>query len=172
MKKIIYVLFIIGLIFLAGCSEKKKREEKAPELGQVFDEGLTVKATRQGKPEWKMKVSKLIQKENNLKSVEGENVEIEFFGDQEKKIAEIEADTGTANLTSNDIELNGNVILKNISDQTTLYTEKLFYDSIKEKVYTEEEVKIEQADGIIKGRGLEADLRLKEVVLKETYGQN
>ena len=170
MKK--YLIVILGLLFVfSACKNEETHKEEAPELGQVFKKGMNIEATKQGRIEWKMNVKTLTQKEEQVKKVYGNNIKLYLYDENENLIMEIESDSGTANLTSNNVFLEGNVELTNKRNKTKLYTDVLNYDSEKERIYTDSEVKIIKGESVIHGKGMNADLKMNEITLKETYGK-
>jgi len=58
--------------------------------------------------------------------------------------------------TENKYRVLGNVILKSFEDEDQLNTEELFWDPIKEIVYTDKFVRVETEGRILMGEGLEA----------------
>ena len=170
MKKYFIAFFILLLIFIS-CEKENTQKEQVPELGQVFKKGMNIEATKQGRLEWKMNVNTLIQKEKQVKKVYGKKINLYLYNEDEQLVMEIQSDKGIANLTSNNVLLEGNVELTNKRNNTKLYTDTLNYDSDKEKIYTDSEVKIVKNESIIHGKGMDADLKMNEITLKETYGK-
>ncbi|TYB30414.1 MAG: LPS export ABC transporter periplasmic protein LptC [Candidatus Mcinerneyibacterium aminivorans] len=170
MKRILFIFAMIVLL-VPSCKKEAEQKQEAPEPGQLFEKGMEIQATKQGRLEWKMQVKTLTQKEEEVKKVHGEDVKLFLYDSEEKLMVEVVSEEGTANLTTNNVVLNGNVRLVNKQNKTKLYTDILNYNSEKEQIYTESTVKIVKENSEINGKGMVADLAMNEIVIKETYGK-
>ncbi|MBW1815059.1 MAG: LPS export ABC transporter periplasmic protein LptC, partial [Deltaproteobacteria bacterium] len=110
--------------------------------------------TRDGKKEWSLDASSvqyLIQKKraifNDLSAI--------YFLKGNKKIY-LTANKGILNTESNDIEILGNVVVKN--DDYKLNTEILFYDHEKRKIYSRAPVKIFDGSSTLMAKSMSIDL--------------
>jgi LPS export ABC transporter protein LptC len=98
------------------------------------------------------------------KKAYAQNVEIKYFEDS-KKYSLITADKAVLDTDTNFMEMTGNVNLKT-SSGATLQTEKLFWDDVHKKMYSDEEVTIIKEGSILNGVGFESDVQMKDIVIK------
>jgi LPS export ABC transporter protein LptC len=70
---------------------------------------------------------------------------------------------GLVHMDSQDIELSTTVVATSKEDQTVLKTEKLFYSSSRKKIYTDLPVVLTKPNGVLHGRGLEANPDLSDI---------
>lgn len=90
------------------------------------------------------------------------------YGREGEKLTEGRAENGVYYNDSENAEFSGNVYLYSITEETGIRTENLTWDNEKRLLTTPTEttVTIERDDGSrLEGQGLEADLRLRKIVL-------
>jgi len=78
----------------------------------------------------------------------------------DKTTAQITSNTASLDGTGTNVVFSGNVIVTNEPD-TSLFTSELFYNIKKERIYTHQEITIDEKDKITTGKGLESNLKLK-----------
>ncbi|MBW1984523.1 MAG: LPS export ABC transporter periplasmic protein LptC [Deltaproteobacteria bacterium] len=123
--------------------------------------------TRDGKKEWSLDASSvqyLIQKKraifNDLSAI--------YFLKGNKKIY-LTANKGILNTESNDIEILGNVVVKN--DDYKLNTEILFYDHEKRKIYSRAPVKIFDGSSTLMAKSMSIDLNTNNLTFSGVRGE-
>ncbi|MBW2179643.1 MAG: LPS export ABC transporter periplasmic protein LptC [Deltaproteobacteria bacterium] len=123
--------------------------------------------TRDGKKEWSLDASSvqyLIQKKraifNDLSAI--------YFLKGNKKIY-LTANKGILNTESNDIEILGNVVVKN--DDYKLNTEILFYDHEKRKIFSRAPVKIFDGSSTLMAKSMSIDLNTNNLTFSGVRGE-
>jgi LPS export ABC transporter protein LptC len=123
--------------------------------------------TRDGKKEWSLDASSaqyIIKKKqaifNDLSAV--------YFLKGNKKIY-LTADKGILNTESNDIEIFGNVVVKN--ENYKLNTEILFYDNKKRKIYSKAPVKIFDGSSTLMAKSMSIDLNTNNLTFGGVRGE-
>ncbi|MBW1643512.1 MAG: LPS export ABC transporter periplasmic protein LptC [Deltaproteobacteria bacterium] len=123
--------------------------------------------TRDGKKEWSLDASSvqyIIKKKraifNDLSAI--------YFLKGDKKIY-LTANKGILNTESNDIEILGNVVVKN--DDYKLNTEILFYDHEKRKIYSRAPVKIFDGSSTLMAKSMSIDLNTNNLTFSGVRGE-
>jgi len=123
--------------------------------------------TRDGKKEWSLDASSaqyIIQKKqaifNDLSAI--------YFLKGNKKIY-ITANKGILNTESNNIEILGNVVVKN--DDYKLSTEILFYDNETRKIYSKAPVKIYDGSSTLMAKSMSIDLNTNNLTFGGVRGE-
>ena len=123
--------------------------------------------TRDGKKEWSLDASSaqyIIQKKqaifNDLSAI--------YFLKGNKKIY-ITANKGILNTESKDIEILGNVVVKN--DDYKLNTEILFFDNETRKIYSKAPVKIFDGSSTLMAKSMSIDLNTNNLTFSGVRGE-
>ena len=123
--------------------------------------------TRDGKKEWSLDASSaqyIIQKKqaifNDLSAI--------YFLKGNKKIY-ITANKGILNTESKDIEIFGNVVVKN--DDYKLNTEILFFDNETRKIYSKAPVKIFDGSSTLMAKSMSIDLNTNNLTFSVVRGE-
>jgi len=95
-------------------------------------------------------------------------LELEFFGKDSKSSSKLRADSGYVFHETNDLKAMGNIVVKS-SDSVTLWTDELSWSEEKQQIFTDGEVKYSKGNKIYRGKGLESDPSLKNIVIKEKF---
>lgn len=95
-------------------------------------------------------------------------LELEFFDESSKRSSILKADSGYIVHATNDLRATGNIVIIS-SDSVTLWTDELNWSEEKQKIFTDGEVKYSKRNQIYRGRGLESDPSLKNIVIKEKF---
>lgn len=82
--------------------------------------------------------------------------EVYFYNEQGQIESYVKGMHGKTMNNDNLIEINYNVIMFNMKNNQTLYTEQLFWDRIKKEFYTEKRCKIVTKEGVLFGIGMTA----------------
>lgn len=85
------------------------------------------------------------------------------FFEKERATSELGADTGFLDLAKKDAELVRNVVVVSWAERMTLKTEKLFFSSAKNKIWTDEDVTVLRGKNVMHGRGFTANPDLTEI---------
>ena len=142
---------------LAACSG---RPSSPSEDAYQMMEDFTMSQTRKGETIWELKspVAGL--------SLEGramlEEPEILFY-EGGRRASTVRANTATVDSDTQDLRLEGDVVLVSLAEETTLRTSRLDYSGAEELFRTEEEVFIDRPGAKLKGRGMRADKTLSEI---------
>jgi LPS export ABC transporter protein LptC len=94
--------------------------------------------------------------------------ELEFFDENSQPSSKLKADSGYVIHKTNDLKAVGNIVIKS-SDSVTLWTDELNWSEEKQKIFTDGEVKYSKDKQVYHGKGLESDLGLKHIVIKEKF---
>ncbi len=166
--------FVILVLIFQGCtSGDGEGESPLPgEPGKVFKSGMTLKYTDRGRKVWEIFADSLSQSEDETAYVYAKAVEISFYGETGTIENTVKADNAKVDLSTNDVVLTDNVVLRNVKKGITAYTEILNYSASLQRVYSESPVKIERNGGFVEGTGMEMDLSTNEISIKEPHGRN
>ncbi|MBN2726763.1 LPS export ABC transporter periplasmic protein LptC [Candidatus Mcinerneyibacteriota bacterium] len=169
-----YFFCIVLIVFiLASCSRQEKPSEDtgSAEPGQVFEKGMSLTYTDRGTRVWEILADTLVQHEDETGEVRGENVKISFFSPEGDVEHIVTSDRGTIYLKTNDVTLQGNVILKNISQGTTVYTERVQYKAGDDKIISRDPVRVVRGTSTLEGQGMTVDLATSEIVISQPHGK-
>jgi len=163
-------LLTLLLLPLAGCREESTPApepdaaavEKAERPTQQFFDYKLVE-TSDGIPKWVL-VSDQMHKYSGQRDVELITVHIDFFKEGEH-FSTLTADSGRANLQTNDIYTWGNVVVVT-NDGRRLDTEELYFDSQREIIHNEVYDLFTREDDVVEGIGLEATPDLEYIEIK------
>ncbi|MFH1823953.1 MAG: LPS export ABC transporter periplasmic protein LptC [Candidatus Firestonebacteria bacterium] len=158
---------IIFFIFLSNCATKPEKPLVRSNVPKnlIAMKGFNLIQTINGakKIEVDADEAQVYLKEKLMKFY---NVQTKYF-DKGKEISNLRSNEGTIYTDTNNMEVSGQVVLTTQAN-TTLETEKLKWSEKNNKLFTDEHVKITRGDNVMTGIGLESDLMLENVVMKET----
>ncbi len=162
---ILRIVAIIPLLFLFGCRKGYQEEESVPKADEIV-QSFSVVETKEGKPIWKIKAqeAKEFEKQNIIKL---SKVVLVFYDSTGSIISTLKADSGTVFTNNNNLSASKNV--KVTSTQGDLFTQHLYWDSKKEKIWTPDSVKYIKGNERYYGVGLESDPDLHHIVIKEKF---
>ncbi len=95
-------------------------------------------------------------------------LELEFFDESSNRSSILKADSGYIIHATNDLRATGNIVVIS-SDSVTLWTDELNWSEERQKIFTDSEVKYSKGNQIYRGRGLESDPSLNNIVIKEKF---
>lgn len=95
-------------------------------------------------------------------------LKLEFFDEDLKSSSRLEADSGYIFHKTNDLKAMGHIVVRS-KDSVMLWTDELNWSEEKQKIFTDSEVKYSKENQIYRGKGLESDPRLKNIVIKENF---
>ena len=94
--------------------------------------------------------------------------ELEFFDENSQPSSKLEADSGYIFNKNNDLKAMGHIIVRS-SDSVMLWTDELNWSEERQKIFTDGKVRYSKGNQIYRGRGLESDPHLKNIVIKESF---
>lgn len=157
------------LVFV-GCGQKAPPPSGDVPQGLVPDqiiEGFSLMETENGKKQWVLTSPKASNYEKQ-KTVQIEGVKIDFYRVNEELYSTLTADRGTVNTTSNDMVAQGRVLVVS-KDGAKLETNLLRWDNARQKIMSDDSVRITRGKTVMTGIGLESDPSLEHVVIKEKF---
>lgn len=164
---IIFLIYILSF-WLAACSEENlplnnpsvKQATPTQEL-----KNFNIVQTDNGQKQWELEAKEAKIYEQKHQAI-ATDIKVKFF---EKDVISsiLTADRGNMDSASGDMEVEGNVVVKSLVEQTTIETTKLWYIAKERKIFSDQFIKQTRPDAIITGYGLEADVSLKQVVIKK-----
>jgi len=164
------VLPLTLCLFFVGCGQKAPPPSGDVPQGLVPDqiiEGFSLMETENGKKQWVLTSPKASNYEKQ-KTVQIEGVKIDFYRVNEELYSTLTADRGTVNTTSNDMVAQGHVLVVS-RDGAKLETNLLRWDNARQKIMSDDSVRITRGKTVMTGIGLESDPSLEHVVIKEKF---
>lgn len=164
------VLPLTLCLFFGGCGQKAPPPSDNVPQGLVPDqiiEGFSLMETENGKKQWVLTSPKASNYEKQ-KTVQIEGVKIDFYRVNEELYSTLTADRGTVNTTSNDMVAQGHVLVVS-KDGVKLETNLLRWDNARQKIMSDDSVRITRGKTVMTGIGLESDPSLEHVVIKEKF---
>ena len=160
-------LALIGFLLLAffGCSETEKRaslSEKSREV--VTMRGFHMVQTELGVKKYEIDSAEAYLNPR-IKKMRFSNVRTRYY-EKDKEIANLTSETGVIYTDTNNIEVKGKVVLTT-RDNAKLLTSSLSWDSKKNKLHTDEYVKVIRGDNVMEGVGFQSDIMLERVLIKK-----
>ena len=119
-------------------------------------------ATRDGIKEWSLEADSANYMEAENK-VDLKKLAVIYFLEDNREVY-LEADQGILQTDTNDIEVSGNVVIRN--DEYQMKTEHLNYDHGQRIIICDQSIRIWGQDGEIKAESAEYDLNADKIVLK------
>ena len=165
------IVFLILASFSCARQEKPPGEPPSVEPAQVFEKGMSLTYTDRGMRVWEILADTLVQHEDGTGEVKGENIKISFYSPQGDVEHIITSDRGTISLKTNDVILQGHVVLKNIPRETTVYTERVQYKAGDDRIISRDPVKVVRGTSTLEGRGMTVDLKTSEIVISQPHGK-
>lgn len=165
-KRIIPLIFLIGLSLIFSCKVESPRKIQTPTTfpDQVV-ENTTMFFTVNGVRSAEIKVKHLEKYEKEDLS-RGKGIYADIYDHDGKHVSTLQADSGWIKEKRQELMVMGNVVVK--TDQgMILETQSLSWNPKTNKVTTEDFVKITKGKDVITGYGLEADQGLQEFRIKK-----
>ncbi|HEX9917269.1 MAG TPA: LPS export ABC transporter periplasmic protein LptC [candidate division Zixibacteria bacterium] len=165
-KKRIFLFLVFSLTFFFCCSQEE--EKKSPTLADVPDqvvEKTQMVFTVDGVRSTVIGADYVVKYERKDLTL-AKKVHVDFFDKEGKHTSIMDADSGIIKEKRQELEALGNVVV--ISDNgVKLETESLRWDPRKQKVITDDFVKVTKEGDVIYGYGLEADQKLENFQIKK-----
>ena len=167
------IVVSFGTAILFSCqTNPQQMEEFSKEIDDPVMSSLDVEwfYTKNGEASFKLNTPKMFRFEGEEPYVEfPQGLELHSFEQEGEQDAYLRADYAIQQMNDKLIEAKGNVLLQNAKGEK-LETEFLIWDELKERIYTEEFVKITKQRQVIMGEGFESDIYFSEYTLKKSRG--
>ena len=95
-------------------------------------------------------------------------LKLEFFDEDLQSSSKLKADSGYIFHETNDLKAMGHIVVRS-KDSVMLWADELNWSEEKQKIFTDSKVKYSKGNQIYRGKGLESDPRLKNIVIKENF---
>ncbi|MCP4481287.1 MAG: LPS export ABC transporter periplasmic protein LptC [bacterium] len=160
-------LLLIFCIFLFACkgteiveteSGKEKKESLADEV-RTF----RLKGIKQGKESWELEGHTAIIATDKSNEILIDKPFMRFFYDDGTVKATVQAQKAKVNSRTKNMQASENVIIISHQDESTLYTDEIFYNNKSEKFYSQARIRIERDDSITTGIGFDSPIDLSEI---------
>jgi LPS export ABC transporter protein LptC len=165
----------LGMLFLCwGCANDVQEVRKVTENKRIpleVQENLEVRYTDSTELRMEMEAP-LAESYPHLKEPQREfprGLKVRFFNKNGELSSRLRADYALQLLEEGRWEARGNVVVINREGEK-LQTEKLFWDSRRERIYTEAFVRMTTEDEVILGHGFEADQNFEQYEVKAVTG--
>lgn len=167
------LLLILILVLLGGVSlsiwknfkfvAPEKLVEVLPEHVDIALDNIDYTETRGDKRFWRLQADSVAHQAQR-REARLENVRMVFFDQGEFGDVHLTARSGNWFSESGNIELLGDVVIKNDQGQA-LYCQQLFYDNKAELITTETPVRLVAKDMETRGKGMEVSLAQRRMVI-------
>jgi len=106
--------------------------------------------------------------ESDTKKMRGKKITVLSYNPDGKFVSRLTSDTGIVYTDNNNMEAIGNVVLTG-TNNTRLETAKLTWFFNTNRIFSDVPVVIYKGNNIMRGIGLEADVRMEDVSLKKVF---
>lgn len=153
-----------GAALLAAAVSGCGRRAGTPAQGAQEMLGFTMAETAHGKVVWTLQADSAMILEG-AGAAQLKEPRLEFYKEGRPEVR-VESRTGTLDTESHDVVLSSAVVARTMTEDKTLWTEKLRYDSKSNRIRTDERVRLRSPEATVEGSGLETDPDLAVVKLK------
>lgn len=166
LKRVVLSLGVVFLVFSFSCDRDEQGEiPRSTELPDQVVEKAEVVFTVDGVRSTLIKANYVVKYERKDLTL-AKGIHVDFFDKEGKHTSVMDADSGIIRERRQELEALGNVVV--VSDEgVRLETESLKWDPRRQKVVTDDFVKLTKEGDIIYGYGLEADQQLKNFKIKK-----
>lgn len=159
------VWFGLGLLLAAGCgNEPPKIRLAAISNGAagptMLFEGFHMVATRGNKLEWEF-YARAAQVYEKIRVAKAQDIRVVYWRNNEV-VSTLTARRGVIQTDNNNLRAEDNVEMIS-KEGVRLLTERLQWDQVRQKIYTDLPVRVERKGSILTGVGLETDSELKQL---------
>jgi LPS export ABC transporter protein LptC len=155
-----------ALAMLAGCG-RQHAIGPAGTTGELPDQEVrdfVLTETDQGNPEWKL-YARYAAMYDARNLIVARGVRVDFFGEQGEKTSELTAREGEIDQRSRDMTARGNVVLQ-ATEGTRMSTDEMRFLNARQKMVSDQLVRVERAGDVLTGYGFESDPDLKHYEFK------
>ena len=167
---LIFILLAVGTVVAVFIGYRKVSNAPEMLLSSIKDGAnlslgkIRQTATRDGRKEWSLEAGSAHYIENEKKAVL-KDLSITYFLEDNSEVY-LNADQGTLNTETNDIEFSGNVVIRNVDYRLT--TEHLSYQHNRRFIFTQEPVTISGDAAEVSADSATMDLNVNKIVLTGT----
>lgn len=160
-------VWVLGVVGLLGC--QRANDAPAAPASAAPSQTLTqfeLRDIRDGVPSMVLKAREAVAYEDEQRTsvVQPEIV----FYQGAKETSKLTAPTGKVLMKTHEVEVWGGVTVVTV-DSATLTTERLRYDPVRRKIFSDDPVTLTRPGSVTRGAGLESDPELTRVkILKQT----
>ena len=159
-KCFVFVILFCAFLF-PSCMQDFNYNKKVATVQTI--ENFVVTETKAGQIKTVLKSDIAVIKESEQLAFLTQPV-VKFY-DNGKYSATLTAKTGQINLDTNNVKALGDCKIVTANGEV-LETSDVTYDHIKEKIYSDNDIKITKENDVIYGKGFESDTKLKNIVIK------
>lgn len=155
------VLALLGGALIAGCGQKRAigPAESSGVLPDQEVSDFVLTETDQGTPQWTL-YAQYAGTYSARNTVVMRGIRVDFFDDKGGKNSTLTSREGEINQLSRDMTAKGNVVLQNV-DGTRMSTEHLKFLNQKQKIVTDDFVRVERSGDVLTGVGFQSDPQLR-----------
>jgi len=163
LKNIILFFLVGSVIFMAACAPEPSNSYGE---GESEIKGLSVADSMWGRPSWIIKADSSKVKPGNTAASFRKPV-LTLYGKNGKVNSIITADEGKADGAAGTGELSGSVKVISKEENMTLKTSRLFYNSKKNRIWSDSRVEIQRGKAVVTGRSFVSNLDFSEIEIKK-----
>lgn len=160
-NKIFISVILLCMLVFPSCMRDFNYSKKAATVQTI--ENFVITETQNGKIKTVLQSDMAVIKESEQVAFLTQPV-VKFY-DNGKYSATLTAKTGQINLDTNNVKALGECTVSTATGEV-LETKDVDYDHIKEKIYSDSDIKITKDKDVIYGKGFESDTKLKNIVIK------
>jgi len=175
MSRQVWILVLLGIVALAGCSSKQSAstDQSTPadstSLPDSEVSGAKIYLYDRGQVTTEIVAEKIV-KFQSIDSTMAYTLDIDIYDSTGQVTTQAISDSGIIRENSGKLYLFGNVVVIT-EDKSKLETDSLYWDSKTNKIQTDAFVKITKDEDVITGWGMEADQRLNRIrILNQVSG--
>ena len=154
-------LALAAAALVAGCGQKRAigPAESSGVLPDQEVSDFVLTETDQGTPQWTL-YAQYAGTYSARNTIVARGIRVDFFDEKGAKNSTLTSREGEINQLSRDMTAKGNVVLQNI-DGTRMSTEHLKFLNQKQKIVTDDFVRVERSGDVLTGVGFESDPQLR-----------
>src|SRR5262249_20722908 len=155
------VLAWLGGALIAGCGQKRSigPAESSGVLPDQEVSDFVLTETDQGTSQWTL-YAQYAGTYSARNTIVARGIRVDFFNEKGDKNSTLTSREGEINQLSRDMTAKGNVVLQNV-DGTRMSTEHLKFLNQKQKIVTDDFVRVERSGDVLTGVGFESDPQLR-----------
>jgi len=169
LKKLLVLPVIF--IYLVGCSKMTDEQVSGPEKQYPDQESWSsqITLTKDGQKRALVDAGHLTKYNNMAYISMDENVEIDFFNNEERHLSHLKSKTAIVYESTNDLIAKGDVVV--VSDSgVTLYTQELKWNHERERILSDGFITFITEQDTLNGVGFESDSDLKNWIIRKPTG--
>jgi len=160
-NKLLIPVIFLSMFFISSCMQDFNYNQKIATVQTI--ENFVVTEMQGGQIKTVLNSDMAVIKESEQVAFLT-NPTVKFY-DNGKYSATLTAKTGQISLDTNNVKAIGECKVVTVKNEI-LETSDVVYDHIKEKVYSDNDIKITKDNDVIFGKGFESDTKLKNIVIK------